>query len=112
MNRQSFQITAATKALLITALGTTLLAGSANAELATQRSMADNHGSAIQGSSRNSSKLRCWQYGGLLFEQSHLKARKLSEDNTVLVFEDDGSTRDRELHLIDLGTATCLYEKI
>lgn len=66
-------------------------------------------------SARDSSNLRCWQYGELLFEETHLSDRKLSSQNSVLVFEDDGKSgeaNDRELYLIDTGSATCLYEKI
>lgn len=61
---------------------------------------------------RDTSTLRCWQYGELLFEQAHLQAKTLSEKNRMLVFESDGGKKDRELYLIDIGSATCLYEKI
>lgn len=68
-------------------------------------------------SARDTSSLRCWQYGELLFEETHLSETRLSNTENMLVFESD--TRpgyqngiERKLYLINTGTATCLYEKL
>lgn len=65
-------------------------------------------------SARDTSNLRCWQYGELLFEETHLGDSKVG-GSSVMVFEGDssaGKAADRELYLINTGSATCLYEKI
>ena len=65
-------------------------------------------------SARDTSNLRCWQYGELLFEETHLSEKKLSSTDNMLVFG-SGAGRaddDREIYLINAGSATCLYEKI
>ena len=56
------------------------------------------------------SKLRCWQYGELLFEESGITGARLNKELNPLVFEREGSDRG-DLLLVELGTATCLYEK-
>ena len=68
-------------------------------------------------SARDTSNLRCWQYGELLFEETHLSEKKLSSAENMLVFESDTrpgyqNGNDRKLFLINAGSATCLYEKI
>ena len=56
------------------------------------------------------SKLRCWQYGELLFEESGIAGARLNKEVSPLVFEREGDDRG-DLLLVELGTATCLYEK-
>lgn len=63
-------------------------------------------------SARDSSSLRCWQYGELLFEETHLAASSLSSNNNVITFENENDASERQLYLINTGSATCLYEKI
>ena len=40
-------------------------------------------------SARDTSNLRCWQYGELLFEETHLSEKKLSSTDNMLVIEHD-----------------------
>ena len=58
------------------------------------------------------SNLRCWQYGKLLFEENQLKAKKLSDKQNMLVFENESGSQARELYVIDTGSATCVYEQL
>lgn len=62
---------------------------------------------------RDTSNLRCWQYGELLFEETHLSEEKLGSTDNMLVFQ-GGSDDDkkRQIYLINAGSATCLYKKI
>ena len=63
-------------------------------------------------SGRETSNLRCWQYGQLLFEETHLSNKDLSPESNALIFEGAGDSKDREVVLISTGSATCLYKKI
>lgn len=66
---------------------------------------------------RDTSSLRCWQYGELLFEETHLSETRLTSTENMLVFESDARPGyqngiERKLYLINSGSATCLYEKL
>lgn len=109
----------ASTALLTVAIGTTIMAGQVTADVkaspaANQKLLQSLQANAtpesIQ-SARDTSNLRCWQYGELLFEETHLNERTLNAKG-MMVFEDNGSGQDREIYLINAGSATCLYEKI
>ena len=60
--------------------------------------------------SSDDSRLRCWQYGELLFEELKIAEKTLSQVPGTIAFERDGS-RQARLHLVKMGTATCLYEE-
>lgn len=119
MSRNSSTVSLLSVSLAIVTSVTALAAGTklANAEVTTNAPQAERQQQIAEAqperqAARDTSNLRCWQEGELLFEQTHLKNKKLSDKNNIMVFEDDGSSKDRELYLIDVGTATCLYEKI
>lgn len=63
-------------------------------------------------SSRDTANLRCWQYGKLLFEETHLGGNSVPARKDTLVFSSSADSEQRKLHLINAGTATCLYEEI
>ncbi len=59
---------------------------------------------------RAGSRLRCWQYGELLFEESGISGKADNRDIGSILFERQGNKQGR-LHLVALGEATCLYEE-
>jgi hypothetical protein len=56
------------------------------------------------------SSLRCWQYGNLIFEETGLRNRTMKSNTDTIIFEQQGA-ESKELVLMDIGTATCLFQK-
>jgi hypothetical protein len=56
------------------------------------------------------SRLRCWQYGQLLFEE-HGISQQVSDKRAKPVFYTSGNGEDGKLLLINAGTSTCLFEQ-
>lgn len=57
------------------------------------------------------SNLRCWQEGRLLFEKTHLSEKAMKSD-PMLQFNDDSRDEPSQLYMFEMGTATCLFEKV
>ena len=56
------------------------------------------------------SRLRCWQYGELLFEASALSTTEPTSVPGAIEFKRE-ETGKGKLQLVNVGTATCLYEE-
>lgn len=67
--------------------------------------------SGINSKSLKTSNLRCWQEGRLLFEKTHLSEQAM-KSAPMLQFNDDSRERPSQLYMFEMGTATCLFEKI
>ena len=62
-------------------------------------------------SARETTTLRCWQEGKLLFEESHLKDSVMP--GKARVFNSEVQTGNTsKIHLFESGTATCMYKEI
>lgn len=57
----------------------------------------------------DSSTLRCWQDGRLLFEERRVSEPVMEDDDDALRFKAQGKD-NAALMLIDFGEATCLYK--
>lgn len=61
-------------------------------------------------STADTSTLRCWQYGELLFEEAGIANSTLQKESGVIEFKRKRNSQGK-LQLLDFGTATCLYEE-
>lgn len=96
-------------AALIALYGVTLPAAAdikPNEEAASRAAAQANKNQSVN----DTSKLRCWQYGELLFEESGISNKTLSKDFGSIAFT-RGGDKQGQLLLVDFGTATCLYEE-
>ena len=63
--------------------------------------------SIAERTARETTTLRCWQEGKLLFEETHLSDGSSPKNAMTFAAEDE-----RKIHLFNTGTATCMYKKI
>jgi len=77
----------------------------------TERSALSDETKKMQGHKNTSvqSRLRCWQKGSLLFDESGLESFSVANRKNVISFSFK-EVENQSLHLVDLGETVCLFK--
>lgn len=85
------------------------IVGSAEVKVTQQKNLAPGQNSIH--ANTPASNLRCWQYGELLFEETNIRHDATKKQKMQLIFDGEKTNSAKQIYLIDMGSATCLYRK-